>query len=345
LDGVRGLAIAVVLAGHAFESHIPGAPYVGVDIFFVLSGYLITTLLLAESGRTGRIDLRRFYLRRALRLLPALLVLLAVYGVFALLGSSGDRTTRLGAVAAAGLYVSNWAQAFTIVHPTDLQHTWSLALEEQFYLVWPIVIGALVGSQLRLERCARVLVAGLVAAFAGRYYVAHVNNVFGAGLYFSPIVWIDALIIGCLLAVLHASGRVGRRPLPVLAMVPVAAVLGAVCASGAGDRLVDGGITAVGLAAAAVVLTAAVGTGPIAGVLRHRVLVRLGVLSYALYLWHFVILGWLGRRFPDANRDVVGIATIVASLGVASVSYRFVERPFLRLKERLGRPAAPSASR
>ncbi|MCB0947371.1 MAG: acyltransferase, partial [Mycobacterium sp.] len=146
LNGIRGVAVALVVVGHGGIPGVDGG-FIGVDIFFVLSGFLITSLLLDELGRTGRIDLRGFWIRRARRLLPALLLMgLAVVAVRTLFSPDSVETLRADAVAAF-LWTANWA---FIAHkadyfsqgaaPSPLQHTWSLGVEEQYYLVWPVLL-------------------------------------------------------------------------------------------------------------------------------------------------------------------------------------------------------------
>src|SRR5580658_5807511 len=167
LDGVRGVAVVAVLLYHGGVSWAQGG-FLGVEAFFVLSGFLITSLLLAEWAGSGRISLRHFWARRARRLLPALFVVVVVCAIYELVVGSSRAVPDFGAdVLATALYVANWHQIWTgsgyfaqtgLVSP--LQHTWSLAIEEQFYLIWPLVLLAL----LRLTRNVRVLFCLTVVA-------------------------------------------------------------------------------------------------------------------------------------------------------------------------------------
>jgi len=146
LDGLRAFAVTGVLLYHADLNWIPGG-FLGVDVFFVISGYLITSLLLAEFRNRGKIGLGQFYLRRARRLLPALFLLLGVVGLFAVIFLPDEVTKLRGDVVAALVYGTNWWQIFRNVsyfeaagRPPLLQHLWSLAVEEQFYLIWPLLL-------------------------------------------------------------------------------------------------------------------------------------------------------------------------------------------------------------
>ena len=168
LDGVRALAVLAVMA---FHEGIPGAlgGYLGVNIFFVLSGYLITDLLVAQRSRRGRMDLRGFWTRRARRLLPALAVLLVTVTAAVAVIEPGQLGALRPALGAAATYSSNWYQALhhvsyfaTFGPPAPLQHLWSLAIEEQFYLVWPLILGLVL--LLTENRRARASIAWAGAA-------------------------------------------------------------------------------------------------------------------------------------------------------------------------------------
>ena len=168
VDGLRALAVAAVVVYHLGASWLPGG-FLGVDVFLVISGYLITSLLLAERERTGRIALRRFWLRRARRLLPALLAMLAATLAAMLILHPGEVARLHGAVLAALGYVSNWYLIFAHLpyfeqfgRPSIFQHLWSLAVEEQFYLLWPPILAVGIAAFGR-----RHLLAGVLAGIAG----------------------------------------------------------------------------------------------------------------------------------------------------------------------------------
>lgn len=308
LDGLRGLAIACVLAGH-FADVAGGA--LGVDLFFCLSGFLITTLLLEELDEVGRISLVGFYARRCRRLLPALAALLVAYAVVALaLGRS------LLAILEGGFYTANIAQAF--FHPAELAasgltHLWSLAEEEQFYALWPLAFLLLV----RRSRPERWLVAALAALVAYRVALA-VAGASHLRLYMGTDTHADGLIAGALLAFLRWRGVqvAWLAKLSVLFFVAIW-LRGFLFAHG-----VSGGWDAYGLPIAelgAVGLVASALSSE--GVLTARPCVGLGRISYSLYLWHVPVL-WLfgGER----------LVALVLSFAAAVASYRFVESPFRR---------------
>ena len=209
LDGVRAFAVLAVIGYHADVHSLRGG-FLGVDVFFVLSGYLITALLLAEHGDAGRIDVRAFYARRARRLFPALLlVLLGVAAYSGFVAFSGDRGAIRADALASLLYVQNWhlvwsgASYFTaFAAPSPLRHLWSLAIEEQFYLVWPLALIAL----LRVARSSRrVLGAAIVAAALASALL--MSAMYHAGsdpsrVYYGTDTRAQELLVGALLAVL-----------------------------------------------------------------------------------------------------------------------------------------------
>jgi peptidoglycan/LPS O-acetylase OafA/YrhL len=312
LDGLRGVAILLVLFYHAYGH--PSGGFYGVDVFFVLSGFLITTLLLEEVDVTARIDLGAFYRRRARRLLPALVVFLAVLAAGGLLRG---RTGLVAAEVAAGLgYAMNVVRAAGSAQTLPLTgHLWSLAEEEQFYLVWPAVLIVL------LRRRPRHLGAFLTACIALVVLYRAALLLAGTGherLYFAPDTHADPILIGCLLAVIRRSGR---------AVVPT--WLGIVAAGGLGVLAAGSehfstpsllvGTTAAGLFAATVLAAGLTEGHVVERALSVAPLVWVGQISYSLYLWQQLVFKVSGENPP---------VTVVASIVVAAASYRFVERPF-----------------
>jgi peptidoglycan/LPS O-acetylase OafA/YrhL len=313
------------MADHSGIAIASGAGNLGVTIFFVLSGFLITTLLLEERARHGRVNLRRFYWRRGLRLLPALAVLLVVVAAVMALAGRGDEVAA--DVMPAIFYFMNW----TIVagsNPGIVGHTWSLSIEEQFYLIWPLtLLGVLAVGRGRLAWATGLLLGIVLLAWVLRLLLWA-----GPGGYYRTLVGtdtrMDALAIGCLVAIAF-----GRRPIRVPPPVMVA--------SAAAIPIVlwitnDSSMSAIGLAVTAVAsagLVAGAASGGGQRVLGWRPLAYLGIISYGLYLWHRPVM----RVFTDSGLGGVPWTVIVmfaSSLGLALASRRFIEAPFLDLKDR-----------
>jgi peptidoglycan/LPS O-acetylase OafA/YrhL len=319
LDGIRAAAILLVILGHAIDSASPGAGHffgwLGVAVFFVLSGYLITSVLLADETRNGHVQLGRFYRRRALRILPGLTVFLVVLAALAKQGilETPDRTTWW----ASALYFRNLAGG-----GWDTGHLWSLALEEQFYCVWPAAL-VLVRKSHRLGFIASVILICTVLRF------------FWTGPAFDfiqrPDLRLDTFLIG---------GALALRPWELIARVPLAvALIGAafwtpVTVAFRWTRPVA---TPVSAALIAIVIWWLV-TNPQSLASRYlstAFMVWIGTISYGLYLWQQLLLGPHFRWWSLP-------AVVVAALA----SYLLVERPFLRFKDRAkaGAPASEAGA-
>ena len=338
LDGVRAAAILPVVFFHAYAR--PEGGFLGVDIFFVLSGFLITTLLLQEWRESGRISLRHFYLRRALRLLPALFAALAGYLAYtaatAFTGKTHD-PGRLGhaaeSAAYGALYVSNVILAIGSPHVnTAVSHLWSLATEEQFYLVWPLALVLLLRGGASRLRLSWVLVAAIAILFADRT-VLDLHGASHARLYYAPDAHFDGLLVGCLAGVLFVYDRVPallRSPrFLALAGPPLLAGIAAMFAvtNIRAEALPLGLLTAFAVGVGLLLLAVVEHPGSLlARVLRLAPLVFVGKISYALYLWHNIMLVAF-QHGPVAVKVVLSFAAAIAS-------YYVVELPFLRLKRR-----------
>jgi peptidoglycan/LPS O-acetylase OafA/YrhL len=328
LDGTRGLAVLLVVTYHA------GLPVryggvVGVTIFFVLSGYLITAILNGEHERNGRISLRRFYLRRALRLVPALLVAVAVMSLVVVVTHDPQLHGNYWLqVVAALTYTMDFFAASPGASLPVWSHTWSLAVEEQFYLVWPVLlIGALALTRSR-RQAARVVAAAAVLAVGWRIVASLTLPT--ARVYNAPDTAAYALLLGCALALMP---RVAAR-VPVWVGYGAAALVAGVAlfprlnqnGSGGTVELFAGlvaGLLAVPIIAAA----------PRMRLLAWRPLVFLGTISYGVYLWHWPFLQV--HPFGHVTHLVaVKVALVVAATGVAYLSFRFVEQPILAYKSR-----------
>ena len=351
LDGVRGVAVVAVLLFHADK--LKGG-YLGVDLFFVLSGYLITSLLLAEARATGRVKLLGFWARRARRLLPALFLVLVFVGLYAAVIAEPSELHRIRIDALTTLaYVGNWRFVFgnfdyfaLFASPSPLNHTWSLAIEEQFYLVWPLAFAGLLawgrrrdsGSDAAPTATARrtfwmslVLAVGSAALALG-LWAAYGN---ANRIYYGTDTRAASILLGAALSGFLAWKGPANTPRSRLAVEAGAAVGAAVLAVAwyrlSGLNLYRGGLLVCAVAGVAVVAAAAhPQPGLVARMLSFRPFVGLGVISYGLYLWHWPLYLWL-------NSDRVGLdgwslfaVRMAVTLPVAIASFFLVERPIRR---------------
>jgi peptidoglycan/LPS O-acetylase OafA/YrhL len=337
--------VLAVLGAHVGQFVLPGhrawplrGGFLGVDVFLVLSGFLITSLLVAELDRTGRVRLRRFYSRRASRLLLALLVLLAVHWCYMLAiggGTASERRATLFAVT----FTSNWQATFgfqaPVEIPIDLLHLWTLALEGQFYLLW----GAALWLLARRRPSARVAVAMLLAALLAVGFIRAAEfDAWGTWslVYTRLDARLDSLLAGALLAVLWSRGLVpsgatrtwaGRVGLGVLAAALVLAEPGS-------RFLYVGGFTLVAVAAAAVLLAILDGGGRFARALSWRPLRAVGLASFSVYLWHLPVFVWAIRVVPEPGVPRLAFALSVTA-ALSTASFLLVERPVMRRRGRV----------
>ena len=332
IDGLRALAVIAVLVYHMESTWLPGG-FLGVEVFFVISGFLITSLLLAEWDRTGRINFGAFWLRRARRLLPAVYLLLVAVLAYAVIFLP-DEVSRLrwDAAVSAG-YVTNWYLILShqsyfeaVGRPSLLRHLWSLAIEEQFYVVWPLLLAALLRW---LHPRRRVVLLLLVATAASTLLMAllYSPELDPSRVYYGTDTRAAGLLIGAILAFLWApaQGRSGsqanRRPRGIL--LDVAGILALACVALACWRLGEfnpllyrSGFALVSIATAALIaMTIHPGAGILPRALGWAPLRWAGQRSYGIYLWHWpvfmvtrpeldVSIGWIaaGDPAPGAHR-------------------------------------------
>ena len=324
LAGIRGLAILLVLGFHMSLPLTLGGP-VGVTVFFVLSGFLITSLLVHEAARAGRIDLRGFYVRRIRRLFPALLV--AVFLVVVVAAAAG----QIGSVAADSAlsltYVSNWARAAG--DGMGLwNHTWSLGIEEQFYLVWPVGFIALRRYAAPTSwRFIAVLLALTVGSGLLRLALL-LGGASGDRVYFGSDTRAEALLAGCVLACLFA--RPGGVTVPRwIGPLSLVALLG-LALFDIGPALWPGATYSLVSVASCGLIAAAMQPGRQWLGLSSAVMVWFGERSYSLYIWHVPVILTLGVAMAGAPPLLRFCVVGLVSLAFAAGSYEFVERPFRR---------------
>ena len=348
-DGMRGVSILAIMLIHANVGWALGS-FISVDVFFLLSGFLITRLLVEEHLLTGRIALVQFYIRRALRLFPAMVVVLVACAVYGTIWLGHDQAVRsYHDVFATATYRKNWEQALHEQPPYGLlDHAWTLSIEEQFYLLWPLVVIV----AYRLARTRGVLIAalaGVVASACWRTLLWHTGTP-GYRLYYGLDTHADGLLLGCALGALTVLwpdlARVMRRRI-VRWAGPLALIV--LLVLGNRLRLTSSGLDSWGNPLIALLI--AVGAadiyarGMVDRMLRVAPLVAFGRISYGLYLWHWpVFLVLNGARVPLAFVPLTALRFVV-SVAFAVASFFLVEQPFLRLKRRAeptGRASEPT---
>ena len=346
LDGLRALAVLAVIAYHLHLGWAPGG-MLGVGVFFTLSGYLITDLLLGQHETTGTLQLADFWRRRARRLLPALSVLLAVVAAWVTLLDRPQLSALRGVVVAAVGYVTNWwliAQHSSYFAqfgpPSPLGHLWSLAVEEQFYLVWPWLLWLGLrwtrgrpGTRSRLAAATALLAALSAIEMATLYRPGYDPT----RIYDGSDTRAFALLIGAALAFVwpsrHLRGgitRGARRILDGAGVTGLAVIVGLICCTNEYSAfLYRGGMVLLSVATALVVGTAASPASRIGRALGWGPLRWLGVRSYGIYLWHYPIIV---LTTPASGRDTLarGALQVAASIGVAELSWRYIEEPVRR---------------
>ncbi len=332
LDGLRALAVAGVLPQISSGPAMSTPATTGVTLFFTLSGYLITRLLLQERLATGGVDLRQFYGRRARRLGPALIAMLAVVAALSWVGSASLRPVLFSLVQ-----VANIAQA-SGEHMGLLVHMWSLSMEEQFYLLWPAVL-VIVVARARQPRVLllTLLLAGAVASVSVRTALELQGA--GAGrIMFAPDTRADAILLGCALAI--AVDRMPARVARVCGPIGAVVLLAVLPAGPAGSWT----LLPVALASAAVIwwVVTSRGRSRALRVLASPALVRIGRISYGIYVWHILAMTLV---WPVAKPGVgLGLALAASSVVLAYLSDRFIERPFRRARRNHeDRPAVQQA--
>ena len=341
LDGLRALAVIAVLLYHADLGWIPGG-FLGVEVFFVISGYLITLLLVTEHEQYGSISLRRFWFRRARRLLPAAYTLLLVVSLTVVIFVREQAEQTRGDVIAGLTYTTNWYLIFTdqsyfqsFGRPSMLRHLWSLAVEEQFYLVWPVILVLLLALCKRRPERMVVPMLGMVAASTVLMAVLY-NPTDPSRAYYGTDTRAGGLILGAAFALFWRPGYLRRgavatqgRMLDLVGLAGLGAL--AVIMATIADQdaiLYRGGFLLVGLSTLACIAMATHPKSIVAKVLAIRPIVWVGTRSYAIYLWHWPVycLTRPGIDVPWSPGTTLVVRLVLTGV-LAELSYRLVEGP------------------
>lgn len=337
IEGLRAVAVGTVLLYHVGLPFMPGG-FVGVDIFFVISGFLITSLLLREAMKTGRVSLADFYARRARRLLPAASVVLIFTAVLGWAVLPGPDRLNLGAdVVAATFYIINWALAWRSVDylaedaaPSALQQYWSLSVEEQFYVVWPLIIilGLVLARRTRVRpKPLLFAMLAVLAAVSLVYSVVHTKSD-PATAYFYTTTRVWELAIGALLAFLVVRlTSLPRRAAEALAAVGLALIVWSAFFLTSATPWPSAWALAPTVGAALVIAAGcATQTTVTARLLSLRPMVWIGGISYAIYLWHWPLITIAKTAYPDVRiRHLVLLG--VLSIALAWLTKHLVEDP------------------
>lgn len=338
LDGLRALSVLIVVIAHmGFEHIVPGG--FGVTVFFFISGFLITRLLLAESESKGKVKLGKFYMRRIVRLYPALLFMLYITSCFYIIFKFGYPAPM--EIAAGVGYFTNVFQVISRMGGElpfmPWTHLWSLAVEEHFYLGFPILV---VLFRKNWRNLARVLVTVIIGAALWRSYIAFGTNLPAADYnYMMTDARIDSLAWGCLLSViLHVSGSAVRYK-SFIGLLPTLVGFAGLAAS---FLIRDDSFrytlrfSVQGFSIFLLILNLYYwrALGFAFSILEWKPLAYIGTISYALYLWHVPVIDMMVRGFGDnfANKAIA----VALSFGLAVFSFNFVEKPFIRLRRQFG---------
>jgi peptidoglycan/LPS O-acetylase OafA/YrhL len=330
LDGLRAIAVLLVMADHC-DIPIFNQGYFGVDLFFVLSGFLITRLLVDEIDATGRVHIRRFYLRRLLRLTPALLLFLTAYLLIApWLWPQLGLLVHARDVALVLFYLSDYSQAFWN-NPKVLIHTWSLSVEEHFYLIWPFVV--LLLARIKPRWRLAVLFGIYLLASAWRIYEYEITG--WDATYYRFDTRISGLVCGALLATaLRHKNLISEKAANAAGLVAWVALV--VCLSIGYWRAPWSLVVmpnVAHIAAVGLLISASTKESWVSSVLTSPTLVAIGTISYGMYLWHYPIAIYFRELTPWYW---TGSIVLSLSIAMATVSYWIVERPLQQFRRSLG---------
>ncbi|EMY8531844.1 MULTISPECIES: acyltransferase family protein [Bacillus] len=341
LDSLRGLAILGVILYHINFNWMPGG-FLGVTVFFVLSGYLITDILAMEWKRNKRIDLKKFWLSRARRLLPGMLVMLVITLAWITIFHSSLLEKMRGDSLAALFYVSNWWYIYHKLSYFDnfnqispLNHFWSLAVEEQFYVVWPFIISL---GLYYINKQSRMILLICLGAFASALAMAilYEPGVDPSRIYYGTDTRAFSLLIGAVLALVWPSNRLANKIIPkarfildVVGGIALIIILVMFWKTNQYDPfLYKGGMVLLSIATALLVANLAHPASRIAQFLRFRPLRWVGIRSYGIYLWHYPILTLTTPKVNAGDFSIIrAILQFLLIILIAQISWKFIEKP------------------
>lgn len=342
IDGLRALAVLAVIIYHLNYNWAPGG-LLGVGIFFVLSGYLITDILIAEWGRNGRLDMKDFWLRRAKRLLPALFLLLIVVVAGVAIFSPAQMESVRGDAGAAIFYVSNWWLVFHDVSyfekfgpPSPLGHLWSLAVEEQFYLIWPLLL--MLGLRFLKRRGPLMIVTLLLAAASAiAMAVLYEPGLDPSRVYYGTDTRVFGLLIGAALAMMWPSrmlsaniSRQSRLTLDLCGLLSLGILLYSIWKTNQyDDYLYQGGLVLLSVVSAVLVAVLAHPASILAKVMGAKPLTWIGVRSYGIYLWHYPVIVWTNPLIEKWGIMTIpgALLQLTVSILLAAWSWKYIEEP------------------
>jgi len=353
LEGLRGLAVIAVLFFHGGFDWAKGG-FLGVSTFFTLSGFLITSNVLRQVEESGSIGLREFWIHRFRRLFPAAIAAIVLAGVYtALAGDPIQRHNFAGDSGSALVYIANWHFIFSgqsyadlFAQPSALLHFWSLAIEEQFYLVFPLLCsGLLVRGKLARREFGAVLLMLVVFSLACSFFLGLSSN----AIYLGTETRAGEILIGAFLATLLTPKRVGAlatkrststQALSALGLVAVAIALVAwVTVPQSASWLYKGGFLAFALVSVLLILGGIVEGSPLRRLLSSAPLRHIGLVSYGIYLYHWPIFLWLSPRNTGLSDAMLFAPRVAISVGLAELSFRYMERPVKSGRMLLGIPS------
>lgn len=341
LDGLRAIAVLSILIYHLNKQWLSGG-FLGVDTFFVISGYLITSLLLIEHHQTGTISLKRFWYRRIRRLIPAMLFVVSVTTIFTLLFQRDEILRVKQDAVAAIFYVSNWWYIAKDVNYFDqfsfepLKHLWSLAIEEQFYLFFPLVLILLLAKVKKHKQIVLIFWIISLASLLAMVWITHPGMNFSR-VYFGTDTRLQTLLLGVILAFLWPPNRLRKDPplavrmsVDLMGVISLAILMALfVVVEDQSYWIYNGGFYLISGITLFLIASVVHPSGLLARFMGNPLFVYIGQRSYSLYLWHFPIIVLLHRYFVAGQIPVwVYVVDVVLTFIMAEVSYRYVETPF-----------------